>query len=66
MPYPENFAVRLIVCLVGMLALWFGVQYVKDVLIFHEAFTIDVPIDFVVPIGCGIAEAFVWKPKDQK
>ena len=65
MPYPENFVVRLIICVVGMFAIWFGVQFVKDVLIFHEEFSFEA-IDFIVPAVCGVIEAFVWKPKEKK
>ena len=66
MPYPENFVVRLIICVVGMFLIWFGVQFIKDVLIFHEEFTVDLPVDILVPAACGVIEAFVWKPKEKK
>ena len=65
MPYPENFVIRLIICLVGMFALWFALQFVIDVLVHHEAFTVG-PIDIIVPVVCGVLEAFLWKPKDKK
>ena len=65
MPYPENFVVRLIICIVGMFAIWMGVQFIMNVLIFHDAFTIR-PFDIIAPLGMGIVEAFVWKPKDKK
>lgn len=65
MPYPENFVVRLIICIVGMYAIWMGAQFVKDVIIFHEAFSVDM-IDIIAPLVVGIVEAFVWKPKEQK
>ena len=44
MPYPENFVVRLIVCIVGMLVIWIGVRFIMDVLIFHDPF--EIKIDF--------------------
>ena len=65
MPYPENFIVRLLICLVGMFAIWFAATYVIQVLIQHDAFTVG-PIDIIVPAACGVVEAFVWKPKEQK
>lgn len=64
MPYPENFVIRLIVCILGMFAIWFAVQFVLDVLIHHESFEIHA-IDIIVPIAMGVVEAFVWKPKEQ-
>ena len=65
MQYPQNFVIRLIICIVGMFALWMAVQFITDVLIRQEAFALG-PIDFIVPLGCGIAEAFLWKPKEKK
>ena len=65
MPYPENFVVRLLICLVAMFAIWFGISYVIDVFVHHEAFSVG-PIDIIVPIACGVVEAFVWKPKEKK
>ena len=62
MPYPENFVVRLIICIVGMIALWMGAHYIGTVLIRQEAFTIGV-FDIVAPLACGVIEAFTWKPK---
>lgn len=61
--YIENFVLRLIFCVVGLVILWIAVQYIKDVIIFHEAFSLGV-FDFVVPVVCGVVEAFVWKPKN--
>ena len=65
MPYPENFVVRLIICIVGMYAIWMGVQFITDVLIRHEAFGLNV-IDIIAPLVLGIIEAFVWKPKEKR
>ena len=65
MPYPENFVVRLIICIVGMFAIWMGVNYILDVFIHHGEFTVNI-IDIVAPLVAGIAEAFVWKPKETK
>lgn len=65
MPYPENFVVRLIISIVGMIALWMAAHYIGVVLIRHEAFTIT-PFDIIVPLAIGIVEAFVWKPKEKK
>lgn len=64
MPYPENFAVRLIICLVGMFALWMAVQFVMDVLVFHDEFKIGV-MDIIIPAVLGVVEAFIWKPKEK-
>ena len=65
MPYPENFVVRLIICIVGMYAIWFGVQFILDVLVFHDEFKVNA-IDIIVPLAVGVVEAFVWKPKEKK
>ncbi len=65
MPYPENFVVRLIICIVGMYAIWFGVQFILDVLVFHDEFKVNA-IDIIVPLAVGVIEAFVWKPKEKK
>ncbi|MBR3226781.1 MAG: hypothetical protein IKF78_15815 [Atopobiaceae bacterium] len=64
MPYPENFVVRLIVCIIGMLAIWIGVRFILDVVISHEEFVIR-PISLAIPVVLGVVEAFVWKPKDK-
>ncbi len=65
MPYPENFVVRLLICVVGMYAIWFGVQFILDVVVFHDEFTVNA-IDIIVPLAVGVIEAFVWKPKEKK
>ncbi len=64
MPYPENFVVRLIVCILGMLAIWIGIRFIMDVVIFHDEFSIK-PITLAIPVVLGVVEAFVWKPKDK-
>ena len=53
MPYPENFVVRLIVCIVGMLAIWIGVRFIMDVLIFHDPFEIKITT-LIIPIALGV------------
>lgn len=63
MPYPENFVVRLLVCIVGMTAIMLAVRFVMSTFIFHETYTFQVT-QLIVPVVAGIAEAFVWKPKD--
>ena len=65
MPYPENFVVRLIICVVGIFAIWFGVQFILDVVVFHDEFKVNA-IDIIVPLAVGVIEAFVWKPKEKK
>lgn len=65
MPYPENFVVRLLICVVGMYALWFGVQFILDVVVFHDEFKVNA-IDIIVPLAVGVIEAFIWKPKEKK
>jgi hypothetical protein len=65
MPYPENFVVRLLICVVGMYAIWFGVQFILDVVVFHDEFKVNA-IDIIVPLAVGVIEAFVWKPKEKK
>ena len=65
MPYPQNFVVRLIICIVGMFALWMAVQFITDVLIRQETFALG-PFDIIIPLVVGVAEAFLWKPKEEK
>lgn len=62
--YIENFALRLIFCVVGMFALWVAVQFLADKFIFHEEFNLGVK-DYVIPIVMGVVQAFVWKPKQE-
>ena len=62
MPYPENFVVRLLICIVGMYAIWIGLQFVMDVLVFHDEFKLGL-MDYVLPLIMGVVETFVWKPK---
>ena len=64
MPYPENFVVRLLICIVGMYALWMGAHYIGAVFIRHEAFSVGV-LDIVLPLVLGVWEAFSWKPKEK-
>lgn len=64
MPYPENFVVRLLICIVGMYALWMGAHYIGVVFIRHEAFSVGV-LDIVLPLVLGVWEAFSWKPKEK-
>lgn len=64
MPYPENYVVRLIICVVGMLALWLAAHYIGAVFIRHEAFTIGA-FDIIVPAIMGVIESFAWKPKNK-
>lgn len=61
--YIENFVLRLIVSLVGTFAFWFIVQYVVDVLIFHEQFSVGI-LDFAIPAFLGVYTALTWKPKN--
>lgn len=63
MPYPENFVVRLLICIVGMCALWILGSYISTVFIRQEAFILG-PTHFIIPAIIGIVEAFIWKPKE--
>ena len=65
MPYPKNFAVRLIICIVGTIALWMIGRYVGIVLIRHEAFSFDAS-DIIAPAVVGVIEANAWKPKGKE
>ena len=64
MSYRKNFAVRVIVCVLGMLVIWMGVWFALSV-IFHEEFVIR-PVLVVVPVIMGVSEAYAWKAKDEK
>ncbi len=61
--YIENFALRLIFCIIGMAAIWFGMQFLMSTFITHDPMQLRI-IDVIVPLGCGIAQAFTWKPKE--
>lgn len=63
MPYPENLVVRIIICIVGMAALWFAGSFIMDVLISHGEFVFR-PTQLIIPVVLGVVEAFVWKPKE--
>ncbi len=65
MSYRKNFAIRVIICVLGMLVVWMGVWYVLDVVICHEEFALR-PVLIVVPVILGISEAYAWKSKDEK
>ena len=64
MPYPKNFALRIVVCVVLMYAVWMGIQYIVDVIIFHEAFKLNI-VDYIAPLVIGVVEAYTWKPKEK-
>ena len=61
--YIENFALRLVFCIVGMFALWNLGSFVGATFIRHEPFTFGAS-NVIIPIVTGVAEAFVWKPKE--
>jgi uncharacterized membrane protein len=64
MPYPQNFIVRLIICVVGMCAIWILGSFISATLIHHEEFVLRAT-HFIIPAIMGVVEAFVWKPKDK-
>jgi len=64
MPYPENFVVRPLICVVGMTILWICSSYIGAVFIRHETFTLGVT-HFIYPAIIGVTEAFFWKPKEK-
>lgn len=61
--YIESFVLRLIVSLVGTFAFWCLLQFVVDVVIFHEQFHLDI-LDYIIPIFLGVYTAITWKPKN--
>ncbi len=61
--YIENFALRLVFCIVGMFALWNLGSFVGATFIRHEPFVFS-PSNFIIPIATGAIEAFAWKPKE--
>lgn len=62
---PENFAVRLILCILLLLLIWNGSYYLMHVVVWHEAFEFDAMRQLIMPIVCGVVMAFTWKPKAQ-
>ena len=65
MPYPENFVVRLIICIVGMVAIWNLVFFLMDTFLWHQTFQFDVVLGLIVPVVVGVIEAYTWKPKEE-
>ena len=64
MPYPKNFAVRLIICIAGMYALWFAIQFFMDTVVRHEPFSVRT-LDIIIPLVTGVIQAMSWKPKEK-
>ena len=62
--YIENFALRIIFCVVCFYAIWFTINFVVSQFIQHSPMHVGI-IDIVVPLVCGIMQAYQWKPKDQ-
>ena len=62
--YIENFALRILFCVVGFFALWFATKFVTTNLIFHEEFKVGV-MDLILPAVLGVIEAVIWKPKNK-
>ncbi len=61
--YPENFVVRLIICLaLAFFATTLG-TYVRQVVIDHGTFTFDIVKNLALPLLLGVAAAFLWKPR---
>ena len=58
--YIENFALRLIFCIVAMFAIWIGLQFLMDTFIHHEPFALGV-LDYIIPLALGVVQAFTWK-----
>ncbi len=65
MSYNKNFAVRAIICVLGMLIIWIGVWAFLDVVICHDEFVLR-PVLIIIPVALGIAEAYAWKSRDEK
>jgi hypothetical protein len=65
MPCPENFALRLIVCVAAMIAVWNLMFFLLDTFLFHETWKFSLFWGLVAPIIAGVYEAITWKPKDE-
>lgn len=61
--YIENFFLRILFCVVTMLAVFIGISYIKNVVIGHGTFELDIFRHVIGPVLCGVTEAIVWKPK---
>jgi di/tricarboxylate transporter len=50
--------IGIIICIVGMAALWFAGSFIMDVLISHGEFVFR-PTQLIIPVVLGVVEAFV-------
>ena len=62
--YIENFALRVIFCVVVLAAITMGVSYLMSTFVWHEPFTFKIT-NTIVPIACGVYWAMTWKPKEE-
>ncbi|MBR3225126.1 MAG: hypothetical protein IKF78_07380 [Atopobiaceae bacterium] len=61
--YPENFVVRLLICLaLAFFATTLG-TYVRQVVIDHGTFTFDMVKNLGLPLLLGVVAALFWKPR---
>ena len=66
MPYPKNFAVRLIICVVGFLVIFNGIYYLMDTFVRHQAFNFRPIWNVAIPAFCGVLQAMNWKDPAEK
>ena len=61
--YPENFFVRLIICIALAFAATTLGTYVRQVIIDHGTFTFDMIKNLGLPLLLGVTAALIWKPR---
>ena len=66
MPYPKNFAVRLIICVVGFLVIFHGICFLMDTFVRHQAFDFRPIWNVAIPVIGGVVQAMNWKDPAEK
>lgn len=66
MPYPKNFAVRLIICVVSFLVIFNGIYYLMDTFVRHQAFDFRPIWNVAIPVIGGVVQAMNWKDPAEK
>ena len=62
----DNLAVRIVLFVLIILAIWNGVGYLSSTFIWHETRVFKPLWDIGAPIVLGIVWAVTWKPKEER
>lgn len=63
--YIENFALRLLFCIVTCVAATNLGLFVRASFITHEPFTFNLVNGLLMPLLLGVVAAFMWKPQEK-